>query len=81
MVFWFLGIPRLVVIAVQRNSNSATLLRLELLLEESDCPGMRHDERLADSPLLSCRIAYSALLVRAASPGSIDSLGISLTVR
>lgn len=81
VIFGLFGVPRFVVIAVERRADLAALGRFEFLLVKSDRSRMGHNKGLSNDPGLSGRVAYQAGLVCAAPPRSINANSIALKVR
>lgn len=73
-------VPRLVVIAVQRDPDPALLRRPEIFIVRLNGAGVAHDECFADDPWLRRGIAFSGSLIDATSPRGIATSSVTLPV-
>lgn len=74
-----LTVPRLVIVAVQRNPDPPMLRGSEVPIIQGNSASVAHDQGLPHDPGLCGSIALGGLGVGAASSGRISTGGISLS--
>lgn len=78
LIALILAVPRLIIIAIQRDANPTLLRSPELLVIQCDRAGVAHYQGFPDNPGLCRCIAFRGLWVNAASPGRIATSSVAL---